>query len=263
MEHSAVNEKEELHNKKQGKKGTKLQIMAWMLVGTVLMLVTMLIGGSYAWYSVKIRETESKTVDIMKPYYLTLLNPSETDSLQLAVGSLMPGKKKQVVFCVSNKNNEQNDQINMGGSDFAYSIELVYTNNLALEYEIYGLQNVDAQGSDTIVTNDTVIQDGEEVISTKYWKKDASALNGIDVSKQRQEQMEVSEDVWNKGTYISYEENDQLYLMTSESGYASQYFVLEISWKEAEGSNFEKYEKETDMIYLLVKALQPEPVKNQ
>lgn len=263
MEHSAVNEKEELHNNKRGKKGTKLQIMAWMLVGMVLMLMTMLIGGSYAWYSVKIREAESKAVEVMKPYYLTLLNPSETDSLQLAVGSLMPGKKKQVVFCVSNKNNEQNDQINMGGSDFAYSIELVYTNNLALEYEIYGLQNVDAQDSDTIVTNDTVMQDGEEVILTEYWKKDASALEGVDVSAQRQEQMEVSEDVWNKGTYISYEENDQLYLMTSESGYASQYFVLEISWKEAEGSNFEKYEKETDMIYLLVKALQPEPVKNQ
>ncbi len=252
-----------MYNKKQSKKGTRFQMLAWMLVGSVWMLVMLLIGGSYAWYSAKSKEAESKAADVMKPYYLTLLNPSETDNLQLAVGSLMPGKKKQVVFCVSNKRNEQNQQINMGGSDFAYSIELVYTNNLALKYEIYGLQKVDLADNDTIITNDTVIQDGEEVVLTEFWEKDANALTGTNVSEQRQEQMEVTEQVWNKGTYISYEENPQLYLRTSENGYASQYFVLEITWEEAAGSNFEQYEKETDMIYLLVKALQPEPVESQ
>ena len=46
-----------------------------------------------------------------------------------------------------------------------------------------------------------------------------------------------------------------------ETGYDSQYFLLEIEWDVNEIGNFDKYEKETDMIYILVKALQPEPTK--
>ena len=84
-------------------KGLRMQVLAWAMIVGILMLF----GGTFAWYSIKAREAESKPAEVMKPYYLVLLNPSETDVLQLSVGSLMPGRTKQVVFCVSNKNNEE------------------------------------------------------------------------------------------------------------------------------------------------------------
>ena len=100
----------------------------------------MLLGVSFAWFTLVERSAESDATDVMAPYYLTLLNPSETSALQLSVGSLMPGKTKQILFCVSNKSNEENELINMGGADFDYSMELIHTDNLALNYTLYALE---------------------------------------------------------------------------------------------------------------------------
>lgn len=242
-------------------KSLRMQILAWgMIVG-----ILMLFGGTFAWYSIKAREAESKPAEVMKPYYLVLLNPSETDVLQLSVGSLMPGRTKQVVFCVSNKNNEENDQMNMGGSDFDYTMELIHTDNLALNYSIYELESV-AEGTEgSIVVEDKVTVDGTEETQTTYWKKkSATALTGTDVSTQRHDQVGLTGTEINRGTYLSYEKDAagaQLHLTSGDSGYDSQFFLLEIAWDENEVNNFEKYEKETDMIYILVKALQPEPEK--
>jgi len=241
-----------------------MQVLAWISVLGCFLLI----GSSYAWYSLVIREADSETVEVMEPYYLTLLNSGGKDALQLSVGSLMPGRTKQIVFCVSNKKNEE--KINMGGSDFDYSMELIHTNNLALDYKIYELEKSD-EINGKIVTNDSITEeDGSVTTKHSYWnvKVDGVALAGTDVSDKRYEQVGISGSEINSGTYIEYtkdtgtngEDGTNLHLTSSaEDGYESEYFLMEIEWKDSAQSNFEKYERETDMIYILVKALQPKP----
>jgi len=260
-----VKKKRVVKTKRSRKKKTKgllrIQIIGVCLVVGILMLV----GGTFAWYTTLDREAEGETVEVMKPYTLVLQNSSESDALQLSVGSLMPGQTKQVLFCVSNKENEE--MVNMGGSDFEYSMELIYTENLALEYNIYEVGEADGDGSDVIVATDTVIIDGVPQTKTTYWKKKMplSPILGIDVSDIRHEELSLSGTEVNKGKYISYAKNESeyidnnLHLTSTGEGYASQHFVLEIEWNTNAASNFENYDKETDMIYILVKAIQPKP----
>ncbi len=246
-----------------------MQILAWVaLIGTM-----MLVGSTFAWYSMVKKEADSEQVNVMEPYYLTLLNPSETAVLQLSVGSLMPGKTKQIVFCVSNHNNEE--KINMGGSDFDYFMELIYTNNLKLNYSIYELEAAD-ETNGAIVAEDTITaEDGTVMTTISYWNKksDSTPLSGTEISSMRHVETELAgdtgediTDIINRGTYVEYDKgvdgtNFHLSVGTDATGYDSQYFLMEIRWDEAAQGSFDKYEKETDMIYLVVKALQPEPVK--
>lgn len=254
MERQTINSKK----KKLIGKGLQMQILVWGM----LVIILMIAGGTFAWYSIKERQAESKPAEVMKPYYLVLLNPSETDVLQLSVGSLMPGRTKQVVFCVSNKENEE---IMMGGSNFDYSMELIHTDNLALNYSIYELERTEETGEGSILVEDKVIVEGsEQTIVTKWKKKSETALSSVNVSTERHSQVGLTGAEINRGTYLSYEsdaEGKQLHLTSGESGYDSRFFLLEIAWDENEITNFEKYEKETDMIYILVKALQPKPEK--
>ncbi len=250
------------YNKKRHIKSLiRVQIIGICLIAGILMLV----GGTFAWYNTLNREAESKAAEVMKPYTLVLQNSSESASLQLSVGSLMPGQTKQILFCVSNKENEET--VNMGGSDFEYSMELIYTENLALKYKIFEVEEVAEDGNGVIVAADTVVVDGVEQVQTTYWKKKLalSPLMGIDVSDERHAELALSGTEVNKGKYISYAKNDEeqidnkLHLTSQGSGYAAQHFVLEIEWDNVSASNFNKYEKETDMIYILVKAIQPKP----
>lgn len=242
------------------KKGLRTPVLVWCIMVGALMLF----GISFAWFTKVERTADSKTVGVMEPYYLTLLNPSETDVLQLSIGNLMPGRTKQVLFCVSNKSNEENDAMNMGGADFDYSMELVHTENLALNYTLYELEKVapeDVDG-DEIVAEDITITDGETTTTLTYWSKgqafDTENEDWTDVSEERHREVELTGTEINRGTYISYA-SDDFHLKDDESGYDSQYFLLEIEWQEDAVSNFEKYDKETDMIYVLVKALLPKP----
>jgi len=247
-------------------KGLRLQIYAWgIIVGIVLLIGT---GGTFAWYTLQEREADTETANVVKPYYLTLLNPSETDMVQLSIGSLQQGKAKQIVFCVSNKGNTQ---INTDNSPFEYALELIHTDNLVLNYEIYPLESAESDESGVIVAEDMVTDnEGNTTITTTYWKKSGSALTGTDVSATRHEQLALTDtqDIINRGTYISYgkvepDGNDvvaidnNLVLDPGDEEYASAYFVMEISWNIVSG--FEKYEKETDLIYILATAIQPEP----
>ena len=249
--------------KKSIQRGLRMQILAWCALLSSLMLI----GSTFAWYSVVVREAESKEANVMQPYYLTLLNPSETAGLQLSVGSLMPGRKRQIVFCVSNDDNEE--KINMGGADFDYSMELIYTENMALNYKVYDLEQAEEEAEGSIVAEDYVIIDGVGVPRLTYWNIKGEALDKVDVSSTRHGEVGLSaavNEVVNKGKYWQYtqnseEENLHLSSSTNGDGYDSQYFLLEIEWDVNEISNFDKYEKETDMIYILVKALQPEPTK--
>ena len=278
-------------------KGRRLQLMAWSLV---VGMVTLLGGGAtYAWYTLKEREAETKTATVMKPYYLELRNPNESDVLQLSIGSLLQGKTKQIVFCVSS---EEAEQINQDTTVFDYALELIHTDNLALNYEIYPLQKVDVSPGDNtedliITEHEVTTNEGTKETAVIYWQKTAGELIGTDVSAERWEQVGLLEEssqsdsneedgtsaddgtgedaetdadiatqsIINRGTYISYEvqmdENGNLIvdnnLELTAGAYSAQYFVLEIEWKE--NIQYSDYVKETDMIYLLAKKLQPEP----
>ncbi len=239
-------------------KRIRASIYAWSFVVACMMLL----GVSFAWFTMVERVAESNATNVMQPYYLTLLNPSETSALQLSVGSLMPGKVKQILFCVSNKSNEENELINMGGADFDYSLELIHTDNLALNYSLYALEATTEEEANefTLIAEDMVMVEGETITKYTYWNKGKEYTGeGNDVSATRHGEIDISGDEINSGTYISYASTDFHLKDDAQSGYDSQYFLMEIAWKEEATSNFEKYDKETDMIYLLVKALLPKP----
>ncbi len=245
----------------------RYRILLWCAMLAIIVGST----ATFAWYGFNKREADSASADVMKPYYLTLLNPSETDGLQLAVGNLFPGNVKQVVFCVSNRDNENTAGLEMGGTSFEYSIELIHTENLALEYEIYELTEVSADTAGAIAALDEVKDESGNTISkTTYWKKKSvTPLSGSDVSSVRHTAVGLTGTMpVNAGKYIAYQTASdntaklQLSAGGDEAGnptFDSQFFLLEIKWQD--GAEFEKYKKETDMIYLLVEALQPQPQK--
>lgn len=253
--------------------GTKLRlnVYTWgIVVGVVL-----LIGVTYAWYSWQKREAETVTATVTKPYHLVLDSPGETESQLLSIGGMPSGQTKQIVFCVSCEEAQ---------NAFEYALELVHTDNLKLKYEVYKLEAAD-QATGIIAVEDTVTtDDGGTTTELTYWKK-GSMLEGTNVTDKRHEEVGLTEaakadgtsiatnSIVNRGTYISYAKTEGSgdvaavdNGLTIEAGYDpatgnlidnSQYFVLEIAW--AIDTGFDKYEKETDMIYILAMALQPEP----
>lgn len=233
-------------------------------------------SSTFAWYSVRERMADSAPAKVMKPYYLNLRNASDTANLQLSVGNLFPGDKKQIVFCVSNKNNEKNG-IDMGVTSFEYSIELIHTENLALEYKLYELVRLEGEESGAIEALDVVESNGVTTEEKSYFDlRSEETLSGTDVSQDRHEQVGLKDPMpVNAGRYTSYTKstikdgNGNFINLKLEAGrdaqghptFDSQYFLLEIDWRDGAETQFEKYEKETDMVYLLVEALQPEPEK--
>lgn len=244
--------------KKRNKKSIKERRRRRIFTGAVIAGLLILIGAGLAWYSLRQRNAETEPENVMKPYNLTLMNASGTDVLQLSVGSLMLGETKQIVFCVSNDD--------AGDYAFDYMLELIHTDNLALDYTIYALEESDEENA-TIIAEDTIIVDGESEQIFTYWKVNSEgiALVGDDVSSERHQETGLTGDEINSGTYILYQNEESntnnLYLTTGEDGDSAQYFLMEIEWNEGAYTNYEGYEKETDMIYLLVKAVQPEPQK--
>lgn len=265
------------NNRKRIFESRRYKIMLWCS----LVALVFVSAATFAWYGANDREADSAPADIMKPYYLNLRNPSDTDDLQLTVGNLFPGDVKQIVFCVSNKNNEAKDTLDMGVTSFEYSIELIHTENLALEYRIYELKKLEGTQEGAISILDTVEVDGVATTQTFYFTKTTGTeLEGNDVSDLRHTQVgfvDSEENLLsdeelpvNAGNYTSYtKESDGTTKLKLEAGedengptFDSQYFLIEIEWEEGAASKFEQYEKETDMIYLLVEALQPEPKKD-
>lgn len=256
-------------------KGLRSLMLAW----SAIMGITAMLGAelTFAWYTLKAREAETTVANVMKPYYLSLREADGSDVLQLSIGSLLQGKTKQIVFCVSS---EEAQQHNTDTAVFEYELELVHTDNLALKYELYPLVMAEvAEGDSTdglIVTEHEVTGAyGEQETMLIYWEKTGEELAGTDVSAQRWVQAGLTEDstdngdIINSGTYISYDvsaESDDpgfggegLQLTAGEA--TAQYFVLEISWSISAG--FDNYDKETDMIYLVAKAVQPEPEEQE
>lgn len=279
-------------------KGLRLQIYAWCtVVGVVMFLGT---GITHAWYSMQKREAETKAPNVMKPYHLNLSNPSETGVLQLSVGSLLQGKTKQIIFCVNteeesriNKDETTFDYtLELVHTDnLALKYELYALDSVA-EADKEALEN---RGTEVLTAEDTVELDGTPTMHTTYWTKktktvangtqQAVPLTGREVSALRQEQVgltgadaesgtKADEEIINRGTYISFdtsensdESNDLKLTVGGEAdgisqGIRSRYYVLEISWDDLpEGSNYNAYNKETEMIYIVAKAIQPEPTR--
>lgn len=247
-----------------------------MIVALALVMVLILALVTYAWYTLLLtRRVNSKERDVMQPYYLYLVEPNGTDSLRLSVGNLHPGETKQIMIGVTNQkpNQEGGVSYQIGkNSSFHYDLELAYTNNLPLNFQVYALKE-DAQASgEAAYTAKWTNQNNQSV--TKKYEKSLLTKNG-DSSKQltdkNNSEMYGADNVdqtVNKATYDVYDKNGtsnfELKTTVGEDGKVSfdlNYYLIELSWKE--GISFPDYLKETDLMYVMVNAMQLEPQESQ
>ena len=224
----------------------RLRIPVQLVVVLVGLLVC--IGGTFAWYTWLERAADSKDAEVMEPYYLYLRDENDTEMVRLALDSLFAGETKNLYFCVSNGPNEESGTIGeMGGGNFDYTMELVYTQNVPLTFKLYELDSFE----------DTAMADGGTLLTVnedKTAERHQAMFGNISV-----------DDIVNKGkydTYINGKDGEKLHLETGmvdgKETYMSRYFRLEVT---CDAKSFDNYRKETDMIYLLVKAEQPKPTK--
>ncbi|MGN0341733.1 MAG: hypothetical protein ACI4DO_02975 [Roseburia sp.] len=240
----------------------------------VLTLVLLALLGSFAWYVISSRrDIYSADEDVMVPYFLYLKNATDENSLNFSVGNLHPGQTISQVICVTNKIPED-DTGNIGyeisrESEFAYELELAYTENLPVKYRVYDLK--EDESGDVVVGYE---EDGnpQEKRFSKLAVNPMSPTKKDDIRMQEVFGMEEDEldDVVNKGTYDSYTTGgpggtDRLTLTTSldqdEVVYDKDFYLIEISWMD--GIDFSNYTKETDLVEVIVKALQPRPSEQQ
>lgn len=236
-----------------------------IVVGALGLVLVCTIGISYAWYTGMEESSATKDgVEIMTPYFLYLLNPGTSDSLQYTIGNIHPAETKQTVICVSNKKPDDvtDDSIDIARvSDFSYELEFITTNNLEVVYELYELEMHEVKDSETIPVDAVTMPE----VAGVYWTKVGNALVGEDTSKERYESVfgtDEPADVVNSGTYTLYSKDssgDDLHLVYSEEEYDYDYYLVEINWKDE--TSFEKSLKETDVNYVVVNAKQPKPVE--
>lgn len=221
--------------------------------------VLLLFGVSFAWYTFREREAKSREREVMEPYCLYLRDAEDKVSAKLDVDNLIAGETKKIPFSVSNA---PNSKIDMGGGNFDFTLELIHTGNLPLTYTLYELEQKD-MSAPSVFEDETALK---------------KPLQSVDITKARWEEalgVEVS-GIVNRGTYLLYEKAGgaageaqdtlpYLHLSTSvaENGtttYSTKYFLLEIAFPGT--GDFQKYNKEIDMIYLAATAKQPRPVKS-
>lgn len=253
---------------------------AWLLL--CLSCVMLVLTGTMAWYVLDaIREVDSKDTEVMTPYLLYLLNPTDEESLALTVGNLHPGETKQAVICVSSQKPEEIGIMTISkDSEFSYELELAYTENLAVDFHVYELEQVEA-GNGSQGSNAFIVVEDENGQNQKQFKKAGSGVElekaDLNINEKRQEEMyggteETRKEIVNLGQYDLYQTdaNDEMLKLNTnvsvQNGqvtYDKDYYLIEIQWKETNGSgepiHFEDYRKETDLVYVIVKAMQPKP----
>lgn len=221
--------------------------------------VLLLFGVSFAWYTFREREAKSREREVMEPYCLYLRDAEDKVSAKLDVDNLIAGETKKIPFSVSNA---PNSKIDMGGGNFDFTLELIHTGNLPLTYTLYELEQKD-MSAPSVFEDETALK---------------KPLQSVDITKARWEEALGVEPsgIVNRGTYLLYEKAGgaageaqdtlpYLHLSTSvaENGattYSTKYFLLEIAFPGT--GDFQKYNKEIDMIYLAATAKQPRPVKS-
>lgn len=243
---SSLSERERLLKEERKKRIRKRLIAAAVVEVCILMMM------SYAWYYyLSHRKVYSEERDVMSPYYLYLVDETGTDSLQLTVGNLHPGETKQIVFGVTNEqpDGDSGASYSIGkNSSFNYELELAYTQNLPVEYAVYKLENANA------ISN-----------SSKLNKNQSRT---IEITKENNEEMyataESATQVVNMGQYDVYDNsNGTRFVLTTTVDnnpnvtFQTDYYMIEIKWKES--IVFSDYLKETDLVYVIVKAMQLEP----
>lgn len=260
---------------KNGKKKKERRIRRKPLLLAFVVTIILAYATSFSWYKYN-RENhgETKDLDIMTPYFLYLMNPDESTSLQFTVGNIHPGEVKQIIICVSNKRPVDVTDFSIDiarESEFNYDLEFIYTENLAVNYDIYELNKSTYENESDIPEEGIVI----EGVDGSYWTKmtsDPDALDIVPLSPTKDEtETRLNEvfplgydGVYNKGKYLMYQQDskgDPLGLKYENEEYEFDYYLVEISWKD--NVSFSEYTKETDVMYVVVNAKQPKPVEKQ
>lgn len=278
-----ANRRREMNKKilRKGNSGSKRKRI--VLVLSSIALLFLLIG--FAWYYYQThRVVHTEDEKIMSPYNLYLLDASGTDYLNFTVGNLHPGETKQVVIGVSNQDPKAETEgfAIAKESVFDYELELAYTKNLPIQYKVYELDKLNRDEIDSENVPEDVIKveekngsDGLETIG--YWKKklnkdqsnpliaDSSLTDKINKEMYGDETGSIPNSVKNLGQYDMYsvgtDGTSKLQLTTTvnnnEVNFDLDYYLIQIEWND--GIQFEDYKKETDLVYVIVKALQLKP----
>lgn len=268
----------------QGKKLNKKLKRKRLMAITLFVCFLMALGFSFSWYRyTKDNHADTKDVEIMTPYFLYLLNPDDTTSLQFSVGNIHPGETKQIVICVSNKRptDVQDGSIDIAReSEFAYDLEFIYTENLKVDYKIFELDKNPYSEESDIPGNGILVKDVDGFYWTKkIYEDNTDPGNIISVERQLSVDSDVTPErllsvfgeeaeasgytgIHNTGKYLLFQhdgEGNELALKY-DNEYEYDYYLIEISWQD--GVNFSEFTKETDLIYIVVNAKQPKPVIN-
>lgn len=224
-------------------------------------------GGTLAWYlKEEVKQAQTTGAEIMAPYNLYLMDPNAKDSLKLAVGNLHPGEVKRTVICVSNKVPEDyagGDNMSelVKDSEFNYELQLVHTENLAVDYEIYPLKRHEIPASGALPTGAILLEGDDPAYRLYYWMKAASSIAGNDnTEKMRKEafgQTDIT-DIVNVGQYLFFDDSS-MKLAYRNGAYEYDYYLIEVTWQDIR--DFDAYKKETDLLYIVVNAKQPRPTE--
>lgn len=267
----------ELLLKEERKKRIRKRLI---VVAVVEVLILMMM--SYAWYYyLSHRNVYSEEREVMPPYYLYLVDPNGTDALNLTVGNLHPGETKQIVVGVSNKapNGDSDASYKIGkNSSFNYELELAYTKNLPVKYTVYEMQKVpdgsEAANNDCIILYGSQNENGE--INKLGTFKRAQVLENLaltaELTETNNQEMYGKDENTNQANhpvnYVQYDvydknQDDTLFQLDTTIGengtvnFDLDYYMIEINWQD--GIDFSDYLKETDLVYVIVKAMQLEP----
>lgn len=244
---------------------TRFEKIRTKLIMISLCLVLLVASGAtFAWYTRSENVSASReNIQVMTPYFLYLLNPGTSDSLEYTIGNIHPSQTKQTVICVSNKKPDDvdDDSIDIAReSDFTYELEFITTNNLEVNYEIYELTMYElADGAEAPAGSITMPE-----VPGVYWTKVGNALVGQDTSTERHQSVFGTDNpsgVVNSGKYTLYSKDsagNALHLSYTGGTYDYDYYLIEIDWIDE--NSFENSLKETDVNYVVVNAMQPETV---
>ena len=257
--------------KKGNSKKLNIKRKPYFMVISLMLFLTL--GSSFAWYLLSGQKHKATTKDlpVMSPYFLYLLNPDDSTSLQFSVGNIHPGEVKQVVICVSNEKPDDviGEVIDIAKeSDFKYDLEFIYTENLALDYKIYELTKIAYDEGDAIPNGSIQIENVDGFYWTKRMNQEnvVASLVGANVSTTRWNAVFGTTDkntlgaIENKGQYLLFQTDaigSELHLTYKDKKYDYDYYLIEMSWKA--NANFSDNAKETDLLYVVVNAKQPEP----
>lgn len=261
-------QKKQVHKRKIEKNKRKVIATSVLIVFNMMLL-------SFAWYYYQTHLVfQSEEREVMPPYCLYLVDSNGTDALELTIGNLHPGEKKQVVVGVSNKAVDGGTQGSFNiarDSMFNYELELAYTKNLPVDYKVYSLEEsgeANAEGSnDNLVVVELETGEGQSV--SKVFTKTLLNKNAAEsdrITEKNNNDMYGGSGVVNIGQYDVYDKtsNASFDLTTNvdETGKVNfdlDYYLIEINWQS--GISFSDYLKETDLVYVMVKALQLEPIE--